>query len=176
MTECCMPLVLKSFFKFGLWHLKYRKRHSITKCTQIAWPFTILQNHNITISWDFLRLTAPSAMPGHLGAVSLKKSLWYCNIIILWYSKGSGYMCRTYDGFSLNYLGGPGQYQTSNNLTSWNDTMAGYCANLFGIFMYNIFCCELVIHIAVGCLFHFFKYLLTIHGVLPPFSFTVGNR
>ena len=39
----------------------------------IAWPITILKNDNITISWDFLRLTAPAAMPGHLGAVSLKK-------------------------------------------------------------------------------------------------------
>ena len=41
----------------------------------LAWPFTILQNDNITISWDFLRLTAPAAMPGHLGAVSQKKNL-----------------------------------------------------------------------------------------------------
>ena len=40
----------------------------------LAWPFTILQNNDITISWDFLRLTAPAAMPEHLGAVSLKKS------------------------------------------------------------------------------------------------------
>ena len=41
----------------------------------LAWPFTILQNDNIMISRDFLRLTAPAAMPGHLGAVSLKKNL-----------------------------------------------------------------------------------------------------
>ena len=38
------------------------------------------------ISWDFLRLTAPAAMPGHLGAVSPKKShdiviLSFCNIV-----------------------------------------------------------------------------------------------
>ena len=51
----------------------------------LAWPFTILQNDNIMI-WDFLRLTAPAAMPGHLGAVSLKKShdiviLSFCNIV-----------------------------------------------------------------------------------------------
>ena len=49
----------------------------------IAWPFTILQNDNIMTSWDFLRLTAPAAMPGHLGAVSLKTISWYHNIIIL---------------------------------------------------------------------------------------------
>ena len=49
----------------------------------LAWPFTILQNDNIMISWDFLRQTAPAAMPGHLGAVSLKKISWYHNIIIL---------------------------------------------------------------------------------------------
>ena len=47
----------------------------------LAWPFTILQNDDIMISWDFLRLTAPAAMPGHLGAVSLKKISWYCNIV-----------------------------------------------------------------------------------------------
>ena len=52
----------------------------------LAWPFTILQNDNITISWDFLRLTETAAMPGHLGAVSLKKShdiviLSFCNIV-----------------------------------------------------------------------------------------------
>ena len=53
----------------------------------MVWPFNILQNDNITISWDFLRLTAPAAMPGHLGAVSLKKShdiviLSFCNILM----------------------------------------------------------------------------------------------
>ena len=51
----------------------------------LAWPFTVLQNDNITISWDFLRLTAPVALLGHLGAVSLKKShdivvLSFCKI------------------------------------------------------------------------------------------------
>ena len=50
-----------------------------------ARPFTILQNDNIMISWDFLRLKAPVAMPGHFGTVSLKKShdiviLSFCNI------------------------------------------------------------------------------------------------
>ena len=44
------------------------------------WPFTMLQNDNITISWDFLRLTTPTAMPGHLGIVGLKK---YHDIVIL---------------------------------------------------------------------------------------------
>ena len=53
---------------------------------QLAWLFIILQNDNIMISWDFLRLRAPAAMPGHLGAVSLKKShdiviLSFCNIV-----------------------------------------------------------------------------------------------
>ena len=53
---------------------------------QLAWPFTILQSDNIMISWDFLRQTAPAAMTGHLGAVSLKKShdiviLSFCNIV-----------------------------------------------------------------------------------------------
>ena len=52
----------------------------------LAWPFTILQNDNITISWDFLRLAAPAAMLGHFGAVSLKKShdiviLSICNTV-----------------------------------------------------------------------------------------------
>ena len=52
----------------------------------LAWPFTILQNDNITISWDFLRLTAPAARSEDLGAVSLKKShgiviLSFCNIV-----------------------------------------------------------------------------------------------
>ena len=52
----------------------------------LAWPFTIVQNDNITITWDFLRLTAPADMPGNLGAVSLKKShdiviLSFCNIV-----------------------------------------------------------------------------------------------
>ena len=31
----------------------------------------------------FIRLAAPAAMPAHLGAYSLKKTSWYCNIIIL---------------------------------------------------------------------------------------------
>ena len=59
------------------------------------------------ISWDFLRLTAPAAMPGHLGAVSLKKShgiviLLFCDIVkgqakqvylgIFWYCKSYSYI------------------------------------------------------------------------------------
>ena len=53
---------------------------------QLAWPFTILQNDIITISWDYLRLTAPAVMPGQLGAVILKLShdiviLSFCNIV-----------------------------------------------------------------------------------------------
>ena len=114
--------------------------------------------------YDIMRFFQADSTCSHAGTpwyCQPEKFSWYRHIIILWYSKGSGYMCRTYDGFPPNYPGGPGQYQTSNNLTSWSDTMAGYSANLFGIFMHNIFCCELVIHIAVGCLFHFFKYLLT---------------
>ena len=43
----------------------------------VAWPFTILQNDNIMISWDVVRMTAPADMLGHLAAVSLK------NLIIL---------------------------------------------------------------------------------------------
>ena len=34
------------------------------------------------ISWGFFRLTAPAAVPAHLGAESLKKTSWYRNIII----------------------------------------------------------------------------------------------
>ena len=52
----------------------------------LAWPFTILQNDNITISWDFFRLTAPKCHGMAAGAVSLRKShdiiiLWFCNIV-----------------------------------------------------------------------------------------------
>ena len=71
----------------------------------IAWPFTTLQNDNITISWDFLRLTAPAAMPGHLGAVSLTKShniviSSFCNIV-----KGqANYFCCTIFSLSRFYL------------------------------------------------------------------------
>ena len=32
LAECNMPLVLEYIFKFGLWHLQYRQRHSIIKC------------------------------------------------------------------------------------------------------------------------------------------------
>ena len=58
----------------------------VVSIAYIAWPFTILQNNNITILWDFLRLKGPAAMPGHLGAVNLKKShdiviLSFCNIV-----------------------------------------------------------------------------------------------
>ena len=40
----------------------------------IAWPFTILKNDNITISWDFFRLTAPRRPVMAAGAFSLRKS------------------------------------------------------------------------------------------------------
>ena len=38
----------------------------------------ILQYHEV-----FFRLAVPTAMPAHLGAYSLEKTSWYCNIIIL---------------------------------------------------------------------------------------------
>ena len=51
----------------------------------IPWSFTILQNDNITISWDLFRLSACPGMAA--GAVSLRKShdiiilLLFCNIV-----------------------------------------------------------------------------------------------
>ena len=63
--------------------LKYYSRLSIFI---IAWPFNILQNDNIMISWDFFRLTAPRCPGMAAGRVSLKKShdiiiLSFCNIV-----------------------------------------------------------------------------------------------
>ena len=46
-------------------------------------PLHKMSFDNITISWDFLRLTAPAAVRVHLGANSLKISHDKCNIIIL---------------------------------------------------------------------------------------------
>ena len=48
----------------------------------LAWPFTILQNDNITISWDFFQADSTKAT----GTVSLRKShdiiiLSFCNIV-----------------------------------------------------------------------------------------------
>ena len=62
--------------------LKYYSRLSIFI---IAWPFNILQNDNIMISWDFFKLTAPRCPGMAAGAVSLRKShdiviLSFCNI------------------------------------------------------------------------------------------------
>ena len=74
----------KISFTHAIWSsITLRDENHIHYVVYLAWPFTILQNDNITISWDFLRLTAPGAMPGHLGTVSLKKISWYRNIIIL---------------------------------------------------------------------------------------------
>ena len=42
-------------------------KHQSQESGHLAWPFIIIQNDDITISWDFLRLTASAAMPGHLG-------------------------------------------------------------------------------------------------------------
>ena len=52
--------------------------------SQLAWPFTILQDDNIMISWDFLRLTSPAAMPGYLGAKQRKYVCSYSKQLI-WY-------------------------------------------------------------------------------------------
>ena len=54
--------------------------------TYLAWPFTILQNDNIMISWDFFRLTALRCPGMAAGAVRLRKShdiviLSFCNIV-----------------------------------------------------------------------------------------------
>ena len=63
--------------------LKYYSRLSIFI---IAWPFNILQNDNIMISWDFFRLTAPRCPGMAAGALSLRKShdvviLSFCNMV-----------------------------------------------------------------------------------------------
>ena len=52
----------------------------------LAWPFTILQNDNITISWYFFRLMVPRCPVMAAGAVSLRKFhdigiLSFCNIV-----------------------------------------------------------------------------------------------
>ena len=64
----------------------------------------MLQKDNITISSDFLRLTAPAAMPGHLGAVSLKKPhdiviSSFCNIV-----KGQANYAYTYMHISKAHI------------------------------------------------------------------------
>ena len=50
----------------------------------LAWPFTTSLNHIITLWWVFFRQTAPSTMPVHVGANSLKKPH---HIVILLFSE-----------------------------------------------------------------------------------------
>ena len=47
-------------------------------CSSTPKKMIILRYHEV-----FFRLAAPTAMPAHLGAYSLEKTSWYCNIIIL---------------------------------------------------------------------------------------------
>ena len=54
----------------------------------LSWPFTILRNDNITISWAFFRLTAPRCPSIAAGAVSLRKS--HDIVILSFFNKVKG--------------------------------------------------------------------------------------
>ena len=49
----------------------------------LAWPFTILQNDNITISWDFFQADSTSSHAGTPWCCQPEIISWYHNIIIL---------------------------------------------------------------------------------------------
>ena len=49
----------------------------------IAWPFTILQNDNIMISWDFFQADSTKVSQHDCWWCQPEKISWYCNIIIL---------------------------------------------------------------------------------------------
>ena len=61
---------------FGFAHAK--NPHQQLRCSSTPNKMIILRYHEV-----FFRLAAPTAMPAHLGAYSLEKTSWYCNIIIL---------------------------------------------------------------------------------------------
>ena len=49
----------------------------------LAWPFTILQIDNITISWDFFQADSTKVSKQGCWCFQPEKISWYCNIIIL---------------------------------------------------------------------------------------------
>ena len=60
--------------------------HNCRKEVLLGWSFTTLPNHNVAIWWGFFRLTAPAALPVHIGADSLKKphhiaTLWFSEVV-----------------------------------------------------------------------------------------------
>ena len=76
--------ILDLIFFGDLWSCRHRAK--------IMWPFWVAHlgcsstpNKMIILRYHevFFRLAAPTAMPAHLGAYSLEKTSWYCNIIIL---------------------------------------------------------------------------------------------
>ena len=89
--------ILDLIFFGDLWSCRHRAK--------IMWPFWVAHlgcsstpNKMIILRYHevFFRLAAPTAMPAHLGAYSLEKTSWYCNIIILLCSKGSGYISSVF--------------------------------------------------------------------------------
>ena len=54
------------------------------KIFQLGWSFTTSLKHKVAIWWGFFILTAPAAVPGHVGADSLQKP---DHIATLWFSK-----------------------------------------------------------------------------------------
>ena len=75
-NTCINGIAIYSQNCVQIWKGRDRKT-GFLRVRHLAWPFTILQNDNITISWDFFRLTAPAAMLGHLGAVQISLFEFY---------------------------------------------------------------------------------------------------
>ena len=66
-----------TFFKFFNFATCYRY------FWYLAWHFTILQNDNITISWDFFQAVSTEVSRHGCWCCQPKKISWYRNIIIL---------------------------------------------------------------------------------------------
>ena len=71
--------------------------------TVLAWSFTTSQNRKVTIWWGFSRLTAPAAMPAHIGADSLKKPH---HIVTLRFSEAVKDHAKYRLGFNLVWIYG----------------------------------------------------------------------
>ena len=79
-----VELIWRKSHQNGLFRLKncFWYAFAISCKTYIGWLFTISLNHKVAIWWGFFRLTAPAAMPVHVGKTHhIASTLWFSEVV-----------------------------------------------------------------------------------------------
>ena len=79
------------------WIYDHHASEKLNSPIQLAWPFPILQNDYITISWDFFQADSTKVSWHDCWCCQPEKTSWYRDIIILYYMQWSPAILRSND-------------------------------------------------------------------------------